>query len=137
VLTTFGDFDAAAVARFGAETMTPVEKSEITRSDKLSASGKNDWDPVAGPGLRVEPSSVHVNAWKSAEDGRGEILRLVETSGRSTGARIGAYRGVMSRVTRCSAVEDDLESVPVSDGGVRVTIPAFGLVTLRVEWEGR
>ncbi|MCE9613726.1 MAG: hypothetical protein K8T26_05585 [Lentisphaerae bacterium] len=43
--------------------------------------------------LRCTPGTVHVTALKRAEDGRGFIVRLVETRGRRTGVRVTGPEG--------------------------------------------
>ena len=43
--------------------------------------------------LRCEPKTVHITALKQAEDGRGFVVRLVETRGRKTEACVTGPRG--------------------------------------------
>jgi len=134
VVTSGPKFDAARAARFGAESLTPLEVNEITRSDKLTP-GSGLLDPVKESGLVISPSTAQVSAWKQAEDGRGWILRRLETSGQDTAATVGVPRGATRSGYRCTAVEDDQGALTVERGLVRVDLKAYGLATLRLELE--
>lgn len=135
-ITSRGRFEAGDAATWGAETMTPLETSEITRSDKgTGGRGMGGLDPVQGEGLRVEPDTVQVVAWKQAESGKGRVLRLLETSGNPTEVRVQRPGGTIVRATRCNAVEDDLGELEVDGNGntLRVPLGGFGLATIRLE----
>ncbi|HRI12379.1 MAG TPA: polysaccharide lyase family protein [Verrucomicrobiota bacterium] len=132
VLTSSADWSAGEAARFGAEALTPLEANEITRSDKLNATA-NSGDSGRYSGLRVTPKEVQVVAWKPAEDGRGAIVRLLETAGRNGEAQVAFPGQQLRRAFRCTAVEDDLNPLDLIEGMVRVAVPAYGIVTLRCE----
>ena len=101
VLTSHAGLDGGGSARFGAEHMTPFEANEITRADKLRAGEGPAW---VLEGARVEPETVHVSTWKPAEDGRGMIVRLVETAGSPAEASVRLPGAGRWRVNRCNAV---------------------------------
>ncbi|MCC6231398.1 MAG: hypothetical protein IT580_02075, partial [Verrucomicrobiales bacterium] len=130
VLTSDRVFDAAASARFGAEQLTPLESNEITRADKLGAGEGVAW---LRTGAVLEPASVQVSTWKPAEDGRGTILRLVETSGTAGTVSVTLPAGGRWRINRCNAVEDDLDAAREVGGTWSIPIAGFGLETVRVQ----
>lgn len=131
VLTSSAAFDPGASARFGAENLTPFEVNEVTRSDKLGPAGLHPDSLVAKPWIRIEPDRVHLTTWKPAEDGRGFILRLLETSGEAAEAILDTPLFPIGSALRCNAVEEDLGPLPVAQGQTRVSISGFGIATVR------
>lgn len=130
VLTTSTAFDGAEAARFGSEALTPLELSEVTRSDQRSEA-QADKSAAANTAPQVTPASLHVTTWKPAEDGRGTILRLLETRGESGTATVTWHGPRLTGAFRCNAVEDDLEPLRVDDHTVRVSTVGFGITTVR------
>lgn len=132
VFTTQSEFSAERAARFGAESLTPLEVGEVTRSDQRSA-GPGTTDSRGAAGLAVTPASVSVSAWKRAEDGRGEIIRLVETSGNHQRVQIGLPGVRVRRAWLCSAVEDDQRELSVENDQISTEVAGFGILTVRLE----
>jgi len=70
-------------------------------------------------------------ACKQAEDGDGYILRLLELAGEQTTIRL-RWPGISATgAYRTNIVEQDLEPLGISGHEARVTIPPFGIETLR------
>lgn len=138
VLTSADAFDAVRASRQGAEALNPVEVGEVTRNDQRTvAPSANDGGGIpslrdVGAWLGVEPAAVHVVAWKAAEDGRGTVVRLLETSGSPTTASVSLRQARIAAAWRASAVEDDLERLTEADGRVRIPMAGFGISTLRL-----
>jgi alpha-mannosidase len=91
--------------------------------------------PSAQSFVRVKPANVRLVALKQGQEG-GLVLRLVEVEGRETTARVTLARALAPEGT---AVEVDTLERPVEDGSARleegtleVTVPADGIVTVRV-----
>lgn len=126
VISTKG-FDAQQLTRFGWEAMTPLESDH------------------AGPGpfphtlhdtsaslLHVTPDSVVVTTWKLAEDGEGSILRLEESAGRAEEVAVDSSHLKIRQAWLCNALEQKTKELALGADGVHLTIPAFGIVTLRL-----
>jgi alpha-mannosidase len=82
--------------------------------------------------LEVEGDGVEVETLKPAEDARGSILRLLETSGRGHTVRITSRLFKIERLWQTNAVEEDEREVPIGKDGAQVTLPASSVVTLRM-----
>jgi alpha-mannosidase len=76
--------------------------------------------------LRVEPASVLVSALKPSDDGKGLIVRLIGTSANDVAARL---QWDKPRELWLS----DTSEKPLQKVTGNVTVPAQGVVTLRVE----
>ncbi|MBN1640129.1 MAG: alpha-mannosidase [Anaerolineae bacterium] len=94
--------------------------------------------PGAMSTLAIEAPNVHLAALKESEDGRGIALRLIEVEGRETEARVALAPALAGAGARAVAV--DMLERPVGDasaslagGALTVRLPAYGIVTVRVE----
>jgi hypothetical protein len=64
-------------------------------------------------------------------EGPGWLMRLLETGGSPASVRLGHPFGASGRATRCSAVEQPLDSLLVeADGSVRADVRAFAVVSV-------
>jgi alpha-mannosidase len=86
--------------------------------------------PANVPLLRVEPADVLVSALKPSDDGKAWIVRLFGASGKSRHARI-LWNGAAPK----SVTLSDTSEQPGSPVHGTVTVPGYGLVTLRAEHE--
>ena len=126
-LTTHdGAFDPVAAHRFGWETSLP-----------LLALGARGAEGSSLPGgsfglIEVGPVSVHLQAVKRAEDGRGYILRLRELSGRSALALCRLPGVDIRRAYLTTLLEKDVAPLETDLGGVSVLIQPYSIATLRV-----
>lgn len=118
VLRPHGAFDAAAAARFAIGLRQP-----------LLALPPAAVPPTGRPRLSLSTDRVVVLALKPADDGPGLVLRLQNVSEREQAVRIDQAEPAPAHVWR-SATD---ESRGAEVGGSFV-IPAWGLVTLRVEF---
>ncbi len=85
--------------------------------------------------LAVEPMRVEIAAWKPAEDGRGRILRLVETRGARGDVQI-FWNIDAAKVSAVDLLEHPLEREGLAHAASAVTLLSmrpFEIVTLRVE----
>jgi len=130
VLTSGATLTPAALSRLGREALTPLETGQLIANDKVGPRGSL---PASAAGfLSVDGDSFEIETLKPAEDGRGYILRLLETSGHAHTVRIGSGLFHIESAWETSAVEDDRREIPVGHDGVTVTLPASGIVTLRM-----
>ena len=112
-----GGFDALAAARFGVERCQPLQV--------LPAHGPG---PGAVPRLAITPNDVVVTALKPADDGRGWVVRLYGASGRDQTVRM-----QWSEPAPAQLFMSNLSELPLVPAPEKILVPAWGLVTLRVE----
>jgi hypothetical protein len=123
-------FDPAALTRRAMETLAPVE------SDTMAAS----FGPSRLPGteaglLDVEARDLALSTWKTADNGDGSILRLVETAGKAGTARIGSAFLRITRAWRCSLLEDNQQPMETNDGVLTLSYRPYEVITLRLRTE--
>ncbi len=130
VLTSGADLSPAALSRLGREVLTTLEIGQLTAADKVGARGS--LPASAASFLNLEGDGVEIETFKPAEDGRGYVLRLLETSGRAHTVRISSRLFEVERVWETNGVEDDQREMPIGKDGPEVGLPARGIVTLRM-----
>ena len=130
VLTSGADLSAAALSRLGREVLTPLETGQLIATDKVGARGSLPASEAAF--LSVGGDGFEIETLKPAEDGRGYVLRLLETSGRAHTVQIGSRLFEVERVWETNAVEVDRREIPIGKDGAGIALPASGIVTLRM-----
>ena len=130
VLTSGADLNPASLSRLGRAVLTPLETGELISNDKVGMRGS--LPATEGEFLGVEGEGVEVETLKPAEDGRGYVMRLLETSGRPHKVNVDAHLFQIDRAWEVSAVEEDRREIAVSSGKVAVDLPADGIITLRL-----
>jgi len=109
-------FQADEAARFGVALGQPLIVAPATG------------DSPAPPRLRVEAPGAIATAFKPSEDGKAWIVRLFGASGRDEKATV-AWPGLVNAAMWLS----DASERPRERATGPVTLPAWGLVTLRVD----
>ncbi len=130
VLTSGADLSPAALSRLGREVLTPLETGQLIATDKVGMRGS--LPASAASFLKVEGDSFEIETLKPAEDGRGSVLRLLETSGQAHTVRIRSSLFEVERIWETNAVEDDRREIPIGKDGAKIALPANGIVTLRM-----
>jgi alpha-mannosidase len=121
-------FDAPELTRLGWEAMTPLE------SDLVKAGlSPHVLKQTSASFLSIKPSAVVVTTWKLAEDGDGSILRLEETAGKAEAVHVSIPSLVIKQAWICNALEDKQSELAVGPNGIHLSVPAFGIVTLRLK----
>jgi len=110
--------------------LTPLETGELISNDKVGMRGS--LPATEGAFLGVDGKGAEVETLKPAEDGRGYVMRLLETSGRAHSVSVASGLFQIDRVWETSAVEDDRREVALNNHAVAVDLPANGIVTLRL-----
>lgn len=88
--------------------------------------------PPCWSGLALDCPNVRLQCLKKAEDGRGYILRLYETSGKAGVATL-RFAGLLpQRVVLTTLVEEDKETLPMNGASLSCAIDAWGILTLRL-----
>jgi alpha-mannosidase len=116
-------------ARLGWESATPLQAIHVTH-------GKGALPPSASL-LSVAPANVVLVNLKRAEDGAGWIVRLYETAGCRTAARLSwnlwtPHTAALTRLTEDPLPGSD-SALQVVDKSIESTIGPFEIQTLRVE----
>lgn len=123
-----GDWEAGGADRFGRSVLQPLLA--------WRADGKNPGAlPAGGSFMTVDAPNVMCSVIKGAEtNGRGFIVRLTESAGTETSATVSfPMLPKIECAIATSLVENDrTESYPVTDNAFKVTIPKFGVKTVRV-----
>jgi len=130
VMTSGAVLDRSELSRLGREALTPLETGELISNDKVNTRGS--LPASAASFLGVEGDSFEIETLKPAEDGRGLVMRVLETSGRAHEVRLVSRLFKIGHVSQTSAVEDGQREIPVGGNGASVALPANGIVTLRI-----
>jgi alpha-mannosidase len=123
-----GGSDPARSGRFGWEVHTPLQAAWVP-------AGSGGLDTATSRSfLEVDSPNIIVQAVKMAEDGNGLIVRLRESAGRKTEARL---RGFFLEGPGVAAELVDTEwsdgtPLEVMNGEAVTVLPAFGIQTLRI-----
>jgi alpha-mannosidase len=132
VMTSSAGLEPAALTRLGWEAMRPVEIDYVMDQDKVG----NPPRPLPAQGasfLQIDQPTIVLIDWKTAEDGRGTILRLQETAGRPTTALVTFPKAAPRSANLCNAVEDDLQPLTISGNTVSLNFRAHEVLTMRVQ----
>jgi hypothetical protein len=116
VLWPHGKYDAAACGRLGTECSQPMVVGPASSAAPLVSR------------LRVEPSEVLVTAFRPTRDGKAWIVRLFGASGEPRKAVL-----TWSEPTPSAVYLSDFRELPGESVSGSIEVPAWGVVTLRVE----
>ncbi len=130
MFTSGADLTAAALSRLGREALTPLETGQLTSSDKVGPRGS--LPTTSGSFLSTEGEGFEIETLKPAEDGNGYVIRLLETSGKAHGVRLGAGLYAIERMWETDAVEGHGRELALGQNGADIALPANGVVTLRL-----
>jgi alpha-mannosidase len=131
VLTSGRDLLPASLARLGRAAMTPLEHQQIISNDKHDDPARQ-LSPAPHSFLTVSSADVVVEDWKNAMDGNGSIVRLVETGGESTTARLTLPSFHLKQAWMTNAVEQNQSQLKVDGNSLEVPVRPHQIVTLRV-----
>lgn len=127
-LVSMPGFNGPQLARIGWESATRME------SDPVHANAAKGILPANEASfLSVGNPDVAVITWKLAANGDGSILRLVNLSKQKASVRLTAPLLRIQRAWQCNALEENQHEVAVAPDGVHLSVPAFGIVTLRLK----
>lgn len=129
-LTSDTRVEPAAASWFGEDVQSPM------RATRLFAGRKSPNRPATASLCEVQPANVILTAIKPADDGKGVIVRMRETAGQATEAKVTARFPGVSRVMGCDLVERNKQTLPVNDGRVTVKLAANAIATIRLETGG-
>jgi hypothetical protein len=126
-ITSDASFNPTALNRFGWNALTPLERDDIAAST----------DPSELPTQRVSllnisNPAVNLLSWKQAEDGRGSILRLQDSSGDSSHVNISSKYLKFDQAWLCNLLEENQTQLRTSPEGVTVSVKPFQAITIRL-----
>ncbi len=132
-ITSRKDFDEAALARFDAETRSPLVAYNYYDTGNVRLEPvKRSMPAGAGAFFRIDAAHAQVTAFKEAEDRNGFILRLRETAGRKGVARLESPVFPLAAAQLTNGVEDNLSALPVANGAVDIPLQPRGFTTVRL-----
>jgi alpha-mannosidase len=86
---------------------------------------------LAAPLVTAEPANVIIDTIKPAEDGKGFVIRLYESSGAATQAKLG-FGVKVAKLRMSNTLEDDGAMVPLNGNTATLALRPFQIATLRV-----
>jgi alpha-mannosidase len=126
-ITSDSRFNPQSLTRFGLEALTPLEHDGLAASE--DASSLPDREASL---LEVTNPGVTLLTWKRAEDGDGTILRLQETMGQASEARIHSPYMTFEHAWLCDLLEENQSELKTENGDLSVPIKPFQVLTLRL-----
>jgi len=131
-ITSGRDLGPAELARFGRDAMTPLEMGELTQNDKFD-DPERPLPPEPASFLEVDAPDVVVENWKVADDGKGTIIRLLETGGIAATARLTFPLFNVESAWRSNTAEENQQALHPSEHSLSVDVKPYEIVTLRVK----
>jgi hypothetical protein len=109
---------------------TPDEATRFATgfSQPLIAVAASGGKVTATPVLSVEPAGVIVTGFKPSDDGKAVIVRLFGASGKDCTANLNWAKPMPANVYL-----SDTSEKPLGKAGASIKVPAWGIVTIRVE----
>jgi len=135
VLTSGREITPAAMARLGRAAMTPIEIRQLAANDKFGDPAE-PLTPNPTSFLQVDAPDVVIIDWKIAEDGQGTIVRLLESGGQTTTAKLNFPLFTINQAWQTNAAEENKSQVNVENHSLTVTLKPHEIVTLRLVREG-
>lgn len=127
------DLDYDALARFDAETRSAlVVYPQFASMDVGREAGARPMPAEAGSLFNVESAHAQITAFKEAEDGKGYILRLRETSARAGKAALRSPWFRIDQAFLTNAVEENVTPLQPTAGGVEIPLESRRFSTVRL-----
>jgi hypothetical protein len=131
-LTSGDTLRPAFLSRLGREEMSPLEVDQITWADKAINSPR-PLGSAQGSFLHVDQPDVVLVTWKTAEDGKGTILRFLEVAGKSNNVNVDSPLLDVKAAWMTDALERNQLPLASSLHGFRFSVKPFQIVTVRLE----
>jgi alpha-mannosidase len=120
-----GDWRAAGIVRQGMSFNQPLLAREVASSGSPVECHRELLPQVSGA------SSVVIACLKTAHSGKGRVVRLYESAGRTAEARLHGFP-IATRVWETNIVEDPLQELSVDDGSVALAFSPWQVRTILV-----
>jgi alpha-mannosidase len=132
VITSAASTDPASLSHAGWEEVTPLEQDEIQPQDKALDLPR----PLSGKQasfLQIDDPGVLLDTWKPAEDGNGDMLRLIDLGGTARIITLSTPLLSLDTAMRTDAVENNLAPLPLtSPHTIQVSLRPHEILTLRL-----
>ncbi|HDZ20308.1 hypothetical protein LCGC14_0312200 [marine sediment metagenome] len=83
--------------------------------------------------VTIDAGNIELSTYKPAEDGKGLILRVMETAGKATDATIKLSGVKVDKATLTNTMEEGAEKLKHTASSVKLSLPAFGTATVRLK----
>jgi alpha-mannosidase len=131
VMTSGPSLSPADLSRLGRAAMNPLETDQVIEQDKVG-NPERPLEPAPLSFFQVDAPGVILESWKAADDGNGTMLRLLETAGAEGKATLRFPLLHLQKAWRCTAVEDNLNEIPVQPQSLEITLKPHEIVTVRI-----
>jgi alpha-mannosidase len=131
VMTSAERLDPPALSHLGWESMEAPALDAVVNQDKAG----NPDEPLPPEGasfLEVNAANIVLVTWKLAEDGKGTILRLQETAGRTSETTLRLPHAKIQSASLCDVVEDKLRDLDVTDNQLHLMFHPHEVLTVRL-----
>ncbi|HYI25509.1 MAG TPA: glycoside hydrolase family 38 C-terminal domain-containing protein [Thermomicrobiales bacterium] len=122
-----GGFDPKAAHQFGEEQASPL----VART--LPPRHPGEWRQSVASLVDLESETVIISGLKPADDGRGTIVRLWQSTGERAIARLRFPQHHLLAAFRTTPGEFDTERVDITGGGIVLELGPFEVVTIRCQ----
>ena len=129
LMTHGSDWTYSDAHHFGWSNLSPL------RVFVVEGAQEGKWTEAVRSFLGVEPENVYVAGFKTAEDGKGVVLRLYEGAGLAANAVVNfSLPGANIRsASLCDGRERVLSTIAIEKGALRIALRPWETSTVRVE----
>ncbi|MBZ5565392.1 MAG: hypothetical protein LAP13_23590 [Acidobacteriia bacterium] len=131
ILTSGSTLTPESLARLGRDAMTPLEAGALISNDKFDNPAR-PLTPAPTSFLEADAPNVALENWKTAEDGHGTILRLVEIAGQAATLHLQFPLFELKQAWLANAAEENQREIPVSAHSLEVPIQPHQVLTIRI-----
>ncbi len=131
VLTSGSTLSPESLARLGRDAMTPLEAGALISNDKFDNPSR-PLTPAPTSFLDVDAPNVALENWKTAEDGQGTIVRLLEIGGEAATVHLRFPLFDLKQAWLANAAEENQREIPVSGHSLEVPIRPHEVLTIRI-----
>lgn len=131
VVTSAPSLSDSALSQMGWEEMTPFGLDRVTDQDK-AVNPPRPLDGKEGQFLKADNPDVLLQAWKTAEDGQGTIIRLLNLSDSTQSVTVSTPLERLQSAWSCNAMEVNQRSLPVSGNEFTLQLAPHQIATVRV-----
>jgi hypothetical protein len=132
VFTSGKELSPADLSRLGRQEMSPLETDQITSQDK-AINFARPLESAQASFLQVREPGVVLETWKTAEDGKGTILRFLEVAGKESVVEVETPFLDVKSAWMSDALERNQGPLPVSPHGFQFPVKPYQIVTVRLE----
>ena len=130
-VTSARDLAPAELARLGRAAATPLELGELVPNDKFD-DPERPLPPNPTSFLEVDAPNLVVENWKAADDGKGTIVRLLETGGSAVTAHLAFPMFEIASAWRANAAEENQRALRPSGHSLTIDVKPHEIVSVRI-----